>query len=829
MLLNSASKKFFCCLLAFAFLAFSAASIGQDKSKSAPGKGETSKAPEQKDGQSTPPQKGSTQTDQSDSKKKSDESNSSQSSPNTSSPNTSKSDASNSDSSDSQENGSNSPETVVSIEVEKVCYPDEWFDNKRWVGNVDDTGSVFDPLDTYFGNVIVTPVQNVLFYDVYYFDNRREKVFKSIADLKKAVGGAQKELKNLRIALGIDPAETKEGEKEEDAEKKELNLVSARNSLKGKIKTAFDNILASKLPDDEIIATFIAIKQEFFELDFVVRNSQDGKLTKAALAKTVTDVSDSVKKLTQFTSLSKRELAWALNSDITVGKKKAYFRGHGVDQVNKMLDSYDEYDNELKALVESEKFVEADGVYSLAQVEQKDGDETKLVDATFTAIGIPFIVLWLVLGAMFFTVRMAFINIRGFTHAIKVTKGDYDDPSDPGEITHFQALSSALSATVGLGNIAGVAIAVSLGGPGAIVWMVIAGFLGMTSKFTECTLGQMYRKVDEDGRVLGGPMRYLSAGLAEMNLGMIGKLLAVMFVILCIGGSLGGGNMFQANQSYAAVKEAVPWFEGKAWVYGLMLAFIVGLVILGGIKRIGTAAGVIVPFMCLIYVLAGLFVIVVNASAIPSAFGTMFAGAFSMKAGFGGLIGTLVVGFQRAAFSNEAGTGSASIAHSAASTDEPVREGIVALLEPFIDTIIVCTMTGLVVTITGAYTNEGLAGVEMTSSAFASVLPWFPYVLSVAVVLFAFSTMISWSYYGERCAIWLFGDTASVPYKFMFLIFVFLGAVLNLGNVLGFSDLMILGMAFPNILGLFLLSGKVKGALNEYWQKLENGEFDKSE
>ena len=593
--------------------------------------------------------------------------------------------------------------------------------------------------------------------------------------------------------------------------------------LKSKIQAAFAAILASKLPTSEIKEAFLQIKEPFFALDFELRNSESGKLTTEALSRAVDSITAPVRKLADFHSQSKREMAWTLHPEISAGMRTAYLRGFGIDKVNKMIDGYDGFESDLNALVEAEKITLADGTYTLGQVES-DG---KTTDASFTAISIPFIVLWLVVGAIFFTLRMSFINIRGFMHAFKVTKGDYDDPDHPGEISHFQALSSALSATVGLGNIAGVAIAVSLGGPGAIVWMVIAGFLGMTSKFTECTLGQMYRKVDEEGRVLGGPMRYLSAGLAEMNLGLIGKLLAVMFVILCIGGSFGGGNMFQANQSYAAVKGAIPWFEGKAWLYGLMLAFLVGLVILGGIKRIGTAAGLIVPFMCLIYVVAGLFVIVVNASQIPAAFATMFAGAFSMKAGFGGLIGTLVVGFQRAAFSNEAGTGSASIAHSAASTDEPVREGIVALLEPFIDTIVVCTMTGLVVIITGAYNSGAGDGVEMTSAAFASVLPWFPYVLSVAVVLFAFSTMISWSYYGERCATWLFGESASVPYKFLFLIFVFLGAVLNLGNVLGFSDLMILGMAFPNILGLLLLSGKVKRALNDYWGKLENGEFDK--
>lgn len=714
-----------------------------------------------------------------------------------------------------------------SIEMEVAHLLDEWFDNKRWFTNVDDTGSVFDPLDQHFGDVVVTPVQSVLFYDVYYFDNERQRVFNAVGNLKSAVSAAEKKLKATRVALGIDPSEASNEEQESDKKKPaEPDYVKLRNDLKEKIRDAFAAILASKIPTPEIKATFIAIKEQFFRLDFRLRNSKDGKLTREMLTDTVKAISKPVGKMKDFTTVSHRDLAWALNPDITADDKTALFRGFNIDQINQKIDSYDAFDPHIEALVKQKLLDESNGVYSVHQKEEKKGDKVEMVDAKFVAISIPFIVLWLVLGAIYFTIRMFFINIRGFVHAIRVTRGDYDDPKHPGEISHFQALSSALSATVGLGNIAGVAIAVSLGGPGAIVWMVIAGFLGMTSKFTECTLGQMYRRVDEEGRVLGGPMRYLSAGLAEMNLGLLGKVLAVMFVILCIGGSFGGGNMFQANQSYAAVKGAIPWFEGKSWLYGIILAFIVALVILGGIKRIGSAAGIIVPFMCLIYVVAGLFVILWHISSVPAAFGTMLGGAFSFKAGFGGLIGTLVVGFQRAAFSNEAGTGSASIAHSAASTDEPVREGIVALLEPFIDTIVVCTMTGLVVVISEAYKADVADGVAMTSLAFSGVLPWFPYVLTVAVVLFAFSTMISWSYYGERCAIWLFGDNASVPYKFLFLIFVFLGSVMNLNNVLGFSDLMILGMAFPNVLGLVLLSGKVRRGLDEYWGKLENGEFD---
>lgn len=532
---------------------------------------------------------------------------------------------------------------------------------------------------------------------------------------------------------------------------------------------------------------------------------------------------------------------------------------------------------------------------------------------------LPLVVAWLVFGAIFFTFRMAFINLRGLGHAVAVTAGRYDEAGDPGDVSHFQALSAALSATVGLGNIAGVAIAVTVGGPGAIFWMIVAGFLGMSSKFVECTLGQMYRVVDRDGRISGGPMHYLDRGLAELGLGPLGKVLAVVFALMCIGGSLGGGNMFQANQSFAAVAEVVPVFAPKAqgtvvfersaldgelrvpagtvvsvaeggprfltleeaafdagqetappvgiravragvesnvgegfiteaafadqplavtnpgptsggapvrgWLYGLLLSVAVGVVILGGIKSIGRVAGVIVPVMCGVYVLAGLYIILVNVDQLPWAISHIVTEAFTPEAGRGGLIGVLVQGFRRAAFSNEAGVGSASIAHSAAATHEPVREGVVALLEPFIDTIIVCTITGLVVVITGTYTMGASDGVLVTSAAFGSVLDWFPLVLTFAVVSFAYSTMISWSYYGERCATWLFGAWASLPYKLLFLVCVFFGSVFTLGNVLDFSDLMVLGMAFPNILGLLLLSGKVKRALDDYWGRLRAGQM----
>lgn len=450
-----------------------------------------------------------------------------------------------------------------------------------------------------------------------------------------------------------------------------------------------------------------------------------------------------------------------------------------------------------------------------------------------TDIALPLAVAWLVIGATFFTIRMGFINIRGFWHSIQVVRGKYDSPDDHGEVSHFQALTAALSATVGLGNIAGVAIAVSVGGPGATFWMIVAGFLGMSSKFVECTLGQRYRKVRPDGRIMGGAMHYLSDGLAEMKLGGLGKILAVFFVLLCIGGSFGGGNAFQVNQSMQAVQQVVPALENYGWAYGLLMAVLVGVVIIGGIKRIATTAEKIVPLMCGIYVAACLWILLKNFTAIPEAASLIVTEAFNPTAIAGGFIGVLVQGFKRAAFSNEAGVGSAPIAHSAAKTDYPVREGVVALLEPFIDTIVVCTMTALVIVITGAYDNpaykeliDGNKGAALTSNAMKSEITFFPYILSAAVVLFAYSTMISWSYYGERCWAYLFGDKASMSYRILFLVFVFLGSIVSSTNVLDLSDLMILGMAFPNVLGLYFLSGKVKKDLDDYWRKLNAGEFD---
>ncbi len=486
-------------------------------------------------------------------------------------------------------------------------------------------------------------------------------------------------------------------------------------------------------------------------------------------------------------------------------------------------------------------------------------------------VSVPGVVVWLLLGGIFLTLRMGFINIRAFWHAIRLTRGDYDDPDEPGEVSHFQALSAALSATVGLGNIGGVAVAIGLGGPGACFWIITAGFLGMSTKFAECTLGQLYRRTDEDGHMLGGPMRYLHVGLKELGMGPIGKVLSIVFMVLCIGASFGGGNAYQIGQSLSAIQQDVKFFNpehgGYPVAYGVMMAVLVGLVIVGGIKSIGAVAGRIVPLMCVGYMLACMFILATSISEIPAAIMAIVSQAFDVNSIYGGIVGVMVIGIQRAVFSNEAGVGSAAIAHSAAKTDEPVSEGIVALLEPFIDTVVVCTATALVIIVTGAYDADkfvaqhdpatvvasltlpdGAAvndvdaakgqlaklisdkdGAAMTLTAFRSGgHHWFGYFLLIAVVLFAYSTCISWSYYGERSWVELFGERTSIVYKGLFLAFTVLGSIVTRGNILDFSDLMILGMSIPNLIGVFLLSGVVKRQLDLYWAKYMSGELDRN-
>lgn len=446
-------------------------------------------------------------------------------------------------------------------------------------------------------------------------------------------------------------------------------------------------------------------------------------------------------------------------------------------------------------------------------------------------VNLPLVVVWLVVAAVFFTFYFNFINFRAFRHALRLIRGDFENPDDPGEVSHFQAIATALSGTVGLGNIAGVAVAVSLGGPGATFWMIVAGLFGMASKFVECTLGVKYRNENPDGSVSGGPMHYLSKGLEQRGMGVLGKGLAIFFAIMCIGGALGGGNMFQSNQAYQQLVnvtgDQASFFADKGWLFGIIIAVIVGVVIIGGIKSIAKVTEKIVPFMGIVYVLAAVVILVANFQQIPAAFGAIIGGAFSPQSVTGGFIGVLIQGFQRAAFSNEAGIGSASIAHSAVKTDEPITEGLVALHEPFVDTVIVCTMTALVIVITGTYTQTGLDGVQLTSAAFAANISWFPYVLALAVILFAFSTMISWSYYGVKAWTYLFGEgqARELTFKIIFCVFTVIGAVMNLGSVIAFSDSMIFAMSIANIVGLYIMAPEVRTMLNSYWDRLNSGQI----
>ncbi|TXE07382.1 amino acid carrier protein [Gelidibacter salicanalis] len=441
---------------------------------------------------------------------------------------------------------------------------------------------------------------------------------------------------------------------------------------------------------------------------------------------------------------------------------------------------------------------------------------------------IPFIVIWLILGSIFFTLRLKFVNIRGFKHSLDLARGKYDDPNAPGTITHFQAMATAVSATVGLGNIAGVAVAISLGGAGATFWMFLAGFFGMSLKFAECTLGVKYRIIDEDGRIFGGPMNYLRYGLEKRNLKKLGKFLAIFFAVLGVGASFGGGNMLQSNQAFKIVSEELPFLQGHGFWFGVGFALLVGAVIIGGIKSIAKVTAKVVPVMAIFYVVGCLVVIGYHFEFIGGAFMAIVDGAFSAEALKGGFIGVLIIGLQRAAFSSEAGVGSAAIAHSAAKTNHPVADGFTSLVEPFIDTMLVCTMTALVLIFTGMHeTSSGLGGVELTADAFGSVVSWFPSVLAVAVFLFAFSTMVSWSYYGMRSWSYLFGRSKKLElvYKVLYLLFVVLGASVSLGAVLSFADMMILAMSFPNIIGLYIMAPEINADMKVYWKKLKEGKL----
>lgn len=444
-------------------------------------------------------------------------------------------------------------------------------------------------------------------------------------------------------------------------------------------------------------------------------------------------------------------------------------------------------------------------------------------------VKLPLIIFVMVAGGIFFTFRYGFINVRLFKHAIDVIKGKYDNPEDEGEISHFQALTSALSATVGLGNIAGVAVAIQLGGPGAVFWLWIAAFFGMSMKFSSCTFAQLYRRVADDGHVLGGPMVYLKEGLTQVrNWPTTGKIFGSVYAVMCIGASFGGGNMFQGNQTYELLVNQFPSLEGKAVIVGIVLAILAGIVLLGGIKRIADVTSKLVPAMCIFYVLSCLAIIFTNMSEVPGVFASIFKQAFSPDAMFvGGFIGVLIQGLRRASFSNEAGVGSAAIAHAAAKTKEPVREGVVAMIGPTIDTHLVCTMTSLAILITGTHLRPELAnsGAQITAEAFATLGSAMPILLTIAAAIFAYSTIISWSYYGEKSAEYLFGTKAIIPYRVIYVVIVALGPVLSLGTVIEFSDLMLLSMAFPNIIGMMLMSGRVRSMVVDYYTRYKSGQM----
>ena len=474
----------------------------------------------------------------------------------------------------------------------------------------------------------------------------------------------------------------------------------------------------------------------------------------------------------------------------------------------------------------------------------------------------PFVLLLLIVAAIFFTVAFGFINIRKFGTAINVVRGKYDDieshdgaydeatvdgdivdtirdESQDGEVSHFQALATAVSGTVGNGNIAGVALAIALGGPGATFWMIICGLLGMSTKFVECTLGVQYRDVGPDGTVYGGPMYYLSKGLKERGLETVGKIAAVFFAIFCIGGSFGGGNAAQSNQATIVLKDLLGLSStGAGTVIGLILAIIVGIIIIGGIKRIASVTEKVVPAMAVLYIFACLYIIISNISFLDDALALIFTEAFSPRASVGAVIGVLMVGFKRACFSNEAGAGSASIAHSAVKTKYSASEGLVALLEPFIDTVVICTMTALVIIIfnsTGAFEYGGdgsgsvlingvsYEGAGITSKAFAEFIPYSNVFLTIAVVLFAVSTMISWSYYGLQSWKYLFGrsNISDITYKLLFCLFIIIGAAANMSSIWAFSDAMIFAMVFPNMIGLFILFPVVRKQLARYMSAIK--------
>ncbi len=430
--------------------------------------------------------------------------------------------------------------------------------------------------------------------------------------------------------------------------------------------------------------------------------------------------------------------------------------------------------------------------------------------------GFPFIVLWLVVAACFFTLYLKGVNFRLFRHALQVVSGKFDKHGDTGEVSHLQALFSALSATVGLGSIAGISVGVAIGGPGAIFWVVVAGLLGMATKFAEVTLSMCYRKVDANGKIYGGPFQYIEGGMRDIGLTKAGRVVAIVFAMFCLGGAVGGGNMFQSNQAVKMMTDTFAPLKDFGWAVSLAFTALVFFALLGSIKRIAKVADVVVPLKGILYLICAVVVVAVNVDQLPHALSLIFNEAFTGDAAKGGFIGMIAIAFKRGSFANEAGLGSAPIAHATARTEEPVREAAVALLEPLFAALI-GLLTGLVVIISGAYvgaTSED--GVLIASRAFASVSSWFPIMLAINVLVFAYSTAIGWSYYGEIAWSYLFGRKAIKLYQLLFCTATFLGGIMHFGIVLDFSDLLILGMSLPNIIVLYLLRGRIKLEMNNY-------------
>ena len=451
-----------------------------------------------------------------------------------------------------------------------------------------------------------------------------------------------------------------------------------------------------------------------------------------------------------------------------------------------------------------------------------------ITNLVFTSISIknnsvPLVVIWLVIASLFFTFYFRFINIRAFKRAWQVAFGKFDKPNSPGEITHFQAFTAAMSGTIGLGNIAGVAVAISIGGPGAMLWMIIMAFFGMTLKFVEVSLGHKYRVIYPDGTVSGGAIRYLSDGMKDCGFPKLGSFLAIFFAICCIGGSFGGGNMFQANQAFQQIVIATgsenSFLYGKGWLGGVFFAIVVGSIIVGGIKSIGRVTEKLVPLMGTLYCITCIYIIFSNYSEIPRTINLVLSNAFQTQATIGGIIGVMIAGIKRAVFSNESGIGSAPIAYAPAKSDNHLNTGFMSLLSPFVDTILICSMTALVIIITGSYIGSNqIQGVELTSKAFESAIGWFPIVLAIAITLFAISTLITWSYYGLRCWTYIFGQNkiSIYSYKIIFLMFTIIGTSMNLQNVIDFSDAMIFAMSIPNLIGIYFLAPKILSDLKEY-------------